>query len=95
EEIKPCRKDSIEISQIVLSLGGWKRAESTTMTRWGKQRYYVKDLPYFPILSLTLPFFEAFSGPFVLLFRFCSASISAPNTLYYIYFNRRKDIKRT
>ena len=48
EEIKPCRKDSIEISQIVLSLGGWKRAESTTMTRWGKQRYYVKDLPYFP-----------------------------------------------
>ncbi|MBR2822924.1 MAG: hypothetical protein IKE24_04485, partial [Clostridia bacterium] len=39
EEIKPCRKDSIEISQIVLSLGGWKRAESTTMTRWGKQRY--------------------------------------------------------
>ena len=48
EEIKPQRKDSIEISQILLSLGGWKRAEATTMTRWGKQRYYVKDLPYFP-----------------------------------------------
>ena len=48
EEIKPERKDSIEISQIILSLGGWKRAEATTMTRWGKQRYYVKDLPYFP-----------------------------------------------
>ena len=48
EEIKPQRKDSIEISQILLSIGGWKRAEHTSMTRWGKQKIYVKDLPYYP-----------------------------------------------
>ncbi len=48
EEIKPQRKDSIEISQIILSIGGWKRGERTQMTRWGNQKIYVKDLPYYP-----------------------------------------------
>ena len=48
EESKPQRKDSIEISQILLSLGGWKRANRTAITRWGKQKIYVKVKPYFP-----------------------------------------------
>lgn len=48
EEIKPSRKDSMEIAQIILSIGGWKRVNSTVSTRWGTQKYYVKEQPYFP-----------------------------------------------
>ena len=48
DEVKPQRRDSIEISQILISIGGWKRANRTAITRWGKQKIYVKDLPYYP-----------------------------------------------
>ena len=48
DEVKPQRRDSIEISQILISIGGWKRANRTAITRWGKQKIYVRDLPYYP-----------------------------------------------
>ena len=47
EESKPTRRDSIEIAQILNSIG-WKRAKRTVVTRWGKQKVYVREQPYFP-----------------------------------------------
>ncbi len=48
EESKPQRKDSIEISQILLGIGGWHRTNSTGSTRWGIQKMYARDRPYYP-----------------------------------------------
>ena len=48
DEIKPTRKDSIEIAQILNSVGGWKRSASVLPTPWGKQKMYRKEQPYFP-----------------------------------------------
>ena len=48
DEVKPGRKDSIEISQILNSIGGWVRSSSVLQTRWGKQKVYRKERPYFP-----------------------------------------------
>ena len=48
EESKPTRRDSIEIAQILNSIGGWKRANRTASTRWGKQKVYMKERPYYP-----------------------------------------------
>ena len=48
EESKPTRRDSIEIAQILNSIGGWKGANRTASTRWGKQKVYMKERPYYP-----------------------------------------------
>jgi len=48
EDCKPQRKDSIEISQILLSIDGWHRTNSTAVTPWGTQKTFVRDRPYFP-----------------------------------------------
>jgi hypothetical protein len=48
EECKPQRKDSIEITQILLSMDGWHRTNSTAVTPWGTQKTFVRDRPYFP-----------------------------------------------
>ena len=48
DEVKPSRKDSIEISQIMNSIGGWVRTNSILVTPWGRQKVYRKEQPYFP-----------------------------------------------
>ncbi len=51
EEIKPGRRDSIEITQILDSLGGWHRTSRTATTRWGKQKVFQRDDPYDPFYT--------------------------------------------
>ncbi|MBQ6506579.1 MAG: hypothetical protein IJI08_04545 [Clostridia bacterium] len=48
DEVKPCRKDSIEIAQIMNGIPGWKRTDTILTTRWGKQKVYRKEEPYYP-----------------------------------------------
>ena len=48
EECKPQRKDSIEITQILLSIDGWHRTNSTAVTPWGIQKTFARERPYFP-----------------------------------------------
>ena len=48
DESKPQRKDSIEISQILLGIGGWHRTNTTSVTPWGIQKTFMKDQPYYP-----------------------------------------------
>ncbi len=48
EESKPTRRDSIEITQILASMEGWRRAKRPVMTRWGKQKVFEKDKNRYP-----------------------------------------------
>ena len=48
EEIKPSRKDSIEITQIIANIPGWIRSDRQICTKWGKQKAFIKSNPYFP-----------------------------------------------
>lgn len=41
--VKHTRRDSNEIAQIMLSIPGWKRADNSVNTEWGKQRVFVKS----------------------------------------------------
>ena len=45
EESKPTRRESNEIVQILLSIGGWHSKANPGMTPWGKQRVYEKEMP--------------------------------------------------
>jgi len=51
EESKPARKDSIEITQILDSLGGWHRSARPVTTRWGKQKVFQRDDPNDPFYT--------------------------------------------
>ena len=46
EFIKPTRKDSIEITQIMYRMDGWIRGENPARTPWGLQRVFRKDKPF-------------------------------------------------
>ena len=48
EEIKPTRKDSIEITQIITNIPGWVSCEKPVYTTWGRQRVFKKMNPFFP-----------------------------------------------
>ena len=48
DEIKPTRKDSIEITQIIMSIPGWVACEKPAYTTWGRQRVFKKVNPFFP-----------------------------------------------
>ena len=48
EESKPTRRDSIEITQILDSIGGWKRAGKLQTTRWGRQKVFEKENVRYP-----------------------------------------------
>ena len=48
EEIKPTRKDSIEITQIITNIPGWVACEKPAYTTWGRQRVFRKTNPFFP-----------------------------------------------
>jgi predicted P-loop ATPase len=48
EEIKPTRKDSIEITQIITNIPGWVACEKPAYTTWGRQRVFRKNNPFFP-----------------------------------------------
>ena len=47
-ESKPTRKDSIEISQIMMQIGGWKRYDKQVRTAWGQQKVFRKDQHFYP-----------------------------------------------
>ena len=48
-ESKPSRKDSIEIGQIMVQIGGWVRSEKPVRTgSWGLQKVFRKDQKYYP-----------------------------------------------
>ncbi len=48
EESKPTRKDSIEITQIMMNIPGWVRSEKAIIVKpWGKQKVFVKSNPFF------------------------------------------------
>ncbi len=49
EEIKPTRKDSIEITQIIANMPGWKKCKSTFRTPWGIQKGFIRENLYFPV----------------------------------------------
>lgn len=49
EDSKPTRKDSIEITQIMLNMPGWYREEKAVRTRWGHQKIFRKRNPMFPV----------------------------------------------
>ncbi len=40
---KPTRRDSIEITQIMLSIGGWQKGRNIISTPWGKQKTFEKE----------------------------------------------------
>lgn len=48
EDSKPDRKDSIEICQIMLQIGGWVRAPAPVRTQWGLQKAFRKDQQFYP-----------------------------------------------
>ena len=48
EEIKPTRKDSIEITQIITGVPGWVACPNPIRTQWGKQKCFKKVNPFFP-----------------------------------------------
>ena len=48
EEVKPTRKDSIEISQIISNIPGWIQCPNPIKTKWGRQKAFRKD-NYFAI----------------------------------------------
>ena len=48
EEIKPTRKDSIEITQIVLNIPGWVKFDGKISTTWGRQKAFIKKNILFP-----------------------------------------------
>ena len=47
-ESKPTRKDSIEIGQIMVQIGGWIRYEKPIRTAWGHQKVFRKDQKFYP-----------------------------------------------
>ena len=48
-EVKPTRKDSIEITQIMEGMGGWYRRDGLMRTAWGPQRVFIKRDIMFPL----------------------------------------------
>ena len=49
EEIKPTRKDSIEITQIITNIPGWVACPTLISTiKWGRQKGFKKANPFFP-----------------------------------------------
>ena len=48
DEIKPTRKDSIEITQIITNIPGWVACPNLISTTWGRQKGFRKINPYFP-----------------------------------------------
>ena len=48
DEIKPTRKDSIEITQIITNVPGWVQCPNPLKTTWGRQKCFKKVNPYFP-----------------------------------------------
>lgn len=48
EGVKPARKDSIEIVQILESMEGWRRSNRVTSTPWGRQKYYERIEARYP-----------------------------------------------
>ena len=43
DEIKPTRKDSIELTQIITAIPGWVQCPNPISTQWGKQKAFRKD----------------------------------------------------
>ena len=48
EEIKPTRKDSIEITQIITSVSGWVACQNLIATHWGRQKGFKRVNMFFP-----------------------------------------------
>ena len=48
DEIKPTRKDSIEITQIITNIPGWVACANPVRTTWGRQKAFKKANPFFP-----------------------------------------------
>ena len=48
DEIKPTRKDSIEITQIIMNVPGWVACPNPISTTWGKQKAFKKVNQLFP-----------------------------------------------
>ena len=48
DEIKPTRKDSIEITQIITNIPGWVSCQNLISTHWGRQKGFKKVNQYFP-----------------------------------------------
>ena len=48
DEIKPTRKDSIEITQIIMNVPGWVACPNPISTTWGKQKAFKKVNMLFP-----------------------------------------------
>jgi predicted P-loop ATPase len=48
DEIKPTRKDSIEITQIITNIPGWVACPNPLQTHWGRQKVFRKVNPYLP-----------------------------------------------
>ena len=48
DEIKPTRKDSIEITQIITNIPGWVACTNLVQTQWGRQKGFKKSNPFFP-----------------------------------------------
>ena len=47
DEIKPTRKDSIEITQIITNIPGWVSCPNPMKTKWGRQKCFKKSNPFF------------------------------------------------
>ena len=47
EEVKPTRKDSIEITQIISNIPGWVSCPTLISTTWGRQKGFKKANPFF------------------------------------------------
>ena len=43
DEVKPSRKDSIEITQIITNIPGWVQCQNPIRTQWGRQKAFRKD----------------------------------------------------
>ena len=48
DEIKPTRKDSIEITQIIMNVPGWVACPNPISTTWGRQKAFKKVNQLFP-----------------------------------------------
>jgi len=48
DEVKPTRKDSIEITQIITNIPGWIKSDTPVRTQWGMQKAFKKYDPFFP-----------------------------------------------
>ena len=48
DEIKPTRKDSIEITQIIMNVPGWVACPNPISTTWGRQKAFKKVNMLFP-----------------------------------------------